>query len=55
MGTLVEQLIAYLESATPEQLEEDWKELEPYNEIGPSAEEWMKYAEERLKELKQNP
>lgn len=33
----------YLNNASKEELEENWKELEPYNEIGPDVTEYMEY------------
>lgn len=47
---LSKDLEKYLEEATPEELEENWKELEPYNDIGPDATEYINY----IKELKKN-
>lgn len=42
MGKLLEELLNYLSSVSPDQLEKDWKELEPYSQIGPTAEEFIK-------------
>lgn len=49
MGKLLESLKEYLNNASKEELEENWKELEPYNEIGPDA---LEYYEELKKYLK---
>ena len=35
MEDLIKNLKAYFDSATKEQLEKDWEELEPYSHIGP--------------------
>lgn len=42
MGKLVQELMEYLNNASNEQLEEDFKELEYYNEIGPNVEDFIK-------------
>lgn len=42
MGKLLEELLKYLSSTSPEQLEKNWKEIEPYSQIGPTAEEFVK-------------
>lgn len=41
MGKLVKELLNFLETATPQQLEENWKDLEKYSNIGPNAEEFV--------------
>lgn len=41
MGKLLEELLEYLSNATPEQLEKDWAELEPFSHIGSSVEEFI--------------
>lgn len=46
MGYFTEQLKKYLANATPEQLEKDYKELEEFNKIGPSFEEFFLELEE---------
>lgn len=43
MGKLLDSLINYLDNATPEQLERDWKELEPFSKIGPSVDEYVNF------------
>lgn len=37
MSKLVNSLLNFLENATPEQLEENWKHLEKYSNIGPNV------------------
>lgn len=46
MENLVEQLRAYLASATKEQLERDWEELEPWSNVGP---ELFSFIDEQMK------
>ena len=41
MGKLLEELQEYFSNATTEQLEKDWKELEPFSHIGPEAKEFV--------------
>ena len=41
MSKLVNNLLNFLENATPEQLEENWKYLEKYSNIGPNAIEFV--------------
>lgn len=38
---LVNRLLDFLEKATPEQLKENWKHLEEYSKVGPSAIEFV--------------
>lgn len=42
MGKLVQELMEYLSNTSNEQLEEDFNELEYYNEIGPNVEDFIK-------------
>lgn len=42
MGKLTQELTEYLSNASDEQLEEDFKELESYNEIGPDVNNFLK-------------
>ena len=37
----LQELKEYLDNATPEQLEEDWKELEKFSAVGPVADEYV--------------
>lgn len=46
MSKLVQELLDFLKTATPEQLEENWKHLEKYSNIGPNAKE---FANKQLK------
>lgn len=41
MGYFSKQLKRYLSSATPEQLEQDYKSLESYNSVGPYVEDYL--------------
>lgn len=43
MSKLLDDLLNFLSSATHAQLEENWKRLEPYENIGPNAREFVKY------------
>ena len=43
MSKLLNDLLNFLSSATPEQLKENWKHLEPYENIGPNAREFAEY------------
>lgn len=42
MSKLLNDLLNFLSSATPEQLKENWKHLEPYEDIGPNARDFVK-------------
>lgn len=42
MGKLLDELLDYLSNASSEQLEKDWKQLEPFSHVGPTAEEFVK-------------
>ena len=46
MGYFTEQLKNYLASATKEQIAKDYKELEEFNKIGPTLEEYLLCLEE---------
>ena len=48
MSKLVNSLLNFLENATPQQLEENWKQLEKYSNVGPNA---MDYINKVLKTL----
>lgn len=41
MRNLYEQLKKYFEETPKEQLDKDWEELKHWNEIGPSADEYI--------------
>ena len=43
MSKLLNNLLKFLSCATSEQLEENWKRLEPYENIGPNAKEFVEY------------
>lgn len=43
MSKLLDDLLDFLSFATSEQLEENWKHLEPYENIGPNAREFVEY------------
>lgn len=40
--TIVDQLREYLANSSEEQIEKDWKELEKWNEIGPTVDEYLR-------------
>lgn len=40
---LLDRLKEYLDNASKEELEKDWKELESYNNIGPDVKEYIEY------------
>ena len=46
MGNLVESLKYYFENTPKEVLDNDWKEIEYLNEIGPDVIEYAKYVKE---------
>lgn len=48
MSKLLDSVIEHIESLTPEQLEEEFKELEPYTHIGPSVEEYINYVKQHV-------
>lgn len=41
MGNLLQEMLAYLSNATPEQLAKDWEELSPFSQIGPTATDFI--------------
>lgn len=41
MSKLLEDLIKFLSTATNEQLKANWRRLEPYENIGPTAREFV--------------
>lgn len=43
MSKLLDDVLNFLSSATSKQLEENWKRLEPYEDIGPNAREFVEY------------
>lgn len=49
MGKLSKELIKYLEVTPREQLEKNFKELESWTKIGPSAEDFYKWASKQHK------
>lgn len=46
---IIQKLEDYLNSTSKEQLEKDWEELKPYQNIGPTIDEYIEYMERRLK------
>lgn len=46
MSKLLNDLLNFLSSATPEQLERNWQHLEPYEDIGPNARDFVRYCED---------
>ena len=48
---LIQGLHDYLENTSPEQLEQDWKELEKFNQYGPDIEECLKLGKQHCVEM----
>lgn len=51
MGKLLENLKEYFKNTSQEQIDKDFEEIEKYNEIGPSVDEYLSYLRENQKEL----
>lgn len=51
MGKLLEDLKEYFKNTSQEQIDKDFEEIEKYNEIGPSVDEYLSYLRENQKEL----
>lgn len=47
MGKLLEELRNFLSTATPEQLEQAWKEVEQFEDVGPTITEYIENMEEK--------
>ena len=50
MGKLLDDLINYFETTPKEQLEKDFKELEPWTKVGPTVDEYIKMMKEAKKQ-----
>ena len=48
---LIQCLYNYLNNTSPEQLEQDWKELEKFNQYGPDIEECLKLGTQHCVEM----
>ena len=48
---LIQDLYDYLNNTSPEQLEQDWKELEKFNQYGPDIEECLKLGRQHCMEM----
>ena len=48
---LIQGLHDYLDNTSPEQLEQDWKELEKFNQYGPDIEECLNLGEQHCIEM----
>ena len=48
---LIQGLQDYLDNTSPEQLEQDWKELEKFNQYGPDIEECLKLGKQHCVEM----
>ena len=48
---LIQGLQDYLENTSPEQLEQDWKELEKFNQYGPDIEECLNLGKQHCMEM----
>lgn len=46
MGKLLENLKEYFKNTSQEQIDKDFEEIEKYNEIGPSVDEYLKMVKE---------
>lgn len=44
MGKLFKSLKEYFENTSKEQLDKDWKEIEPLNDIGIDVSEWAEFS-----------
>ena len=48
---LIQGLQNYFDNTSPEQLEQDWKELEKFNQYGPDIEECLNLGEQHCIEM----
>lgn len=48
---LIQGLKDYLNNTSPEQLEQDWKELEKFNQYGPDIEECLNLGKQHCIEM----
>lgn len=48
---LIQGLQNYLDNTSPEQLEQDWKELEKFNQYGPDIEECLNLGKQHCIEM----
>lgn len=48
---LIQGLQDYLKNTSPEQLEQDWKELEKFNQYGPDIEECLNLGKQHCVEM----
>ena len=48
---LIQCLYDYLNNTSPEQLEQDWKELEKFNQYGPDIEECLNLGTQHCVEM----
>ena len=48
---LIQDLQDYFDNTSPEQLEQDWKELEKFNQYGPNIEECLKLGKQHCVEM----
>ena len=48
---LIKGLYDYLNNTSPEQLEQDWKELEKFNQYGPDIEEYLNLGKQHCIEM----
>ena len=48
---LIQDLYDYLNNTSPEQLEQDWKELEKFNQYGPDIEECLNLGKQHCIEM----
>ncbi len=45
MNKVIDEIINYLNSSSKEELNKNWKHLEPYENIGPNADKWIECIE----------
>lgn len=48
---LIQGLYDYFDNTSPEQLEQDWKELEKFNQYGPDIEECLNLGRQHCMEM----
>ena len=48
---LIQGLQDYFDNTSPEQIEQDWKELEKFNQYGPDIEECLNLGEQHCIEM----
>ncbi len=49
MDSMIDELRKYLETHTPEQIQEDWDKSKLSDEVGPTMEDYSKFLREQIK------